>query len=221
MVIRGTVLAGALAGALLMPSGASAASLTLGASCVRDGSSSVGLTLAGFPGNALLRLFSDQDLIDTVQVGEDGGFVGQFPPFGNGDLVRRTTTIRALDDATGTQASAPLTVTDLLTGMVPGKAKWSSKVRFAALGFTESVGKPLFVHVVDARNPARHRFLKTVKLGTLQGPCGSLTTAKVKQLPLKSPKPGVYVLQFDANPAFRSQEGVFVERSVFVPKRRK
>lgn len=208
------------AAALALPAGASAASLTLGASCVRDGAGPVDITLAGFPPSGLVRLLNNQDLIDVIQVGEDGGFVGRFPPFSNGDLQKQSSTISAIAED-GTTASAPLTSVDLQVGMVPGKARPSTKVRFAAQGFVEAIGRPLYAHYTRAVSETNHKLVKTVKLGTVQGPCGTLTTAKIAQLPLKKPRSGVYVVQFDADPVFRLQQGVHVERSVFVaPKRR-
>ena len=39
---------------------------------------------------------------------------------------------------------------------------------------------------------------------------------KLRQLPLKSPRSGVYEIQFDTSKAYRRQQGVYVERTVFV-----
>lgn len=199
------------------PAAASAATLTLASPCVRDGSPALGITLAGFPPNAMLRLLNDSDLIDSVQVDDSGGFTGQFAPFSNGDLTTKTSTLTATDD-NGTSATATLTDVDLLVGMAPYKARWSTKVSFRAQGFIEAIGTPLYAHYTYVKSDVRHILVKTVKLGTL-GPCGVLNTPKVKQLPVKNPRAGSYVVQFDASPAFKYQQGVYVERSVYVPKK--
>jgi hypothetical protein len=216
---RNLVLGAVLAGALAVPAAASAASVTLAKPCVRN-DDSVGITLAGFQPGSFVRVLSDSDLIDAVQVGDDGGFSGAFKAPGNGDLIKRATTITATDDM-GLTATASLTVTDVQVGMSPGKAKTTSKVRFQALGFVGDIGKPLYAHYTYAKVSTAHKLVKTVKLGTIQGPCGSLTTAKLTQLPLKKPKSGPYVIQFDANPTFKLQQGDYVERSLFVYPKRK
>jgi hypothetical protein len=216
---RTLALGSVLAGALAVPAAASAATLTLAKPCVTN-ADKVGITLAGFAPNAFVRIELGSELIDAVQVGADGGFAGEFSAPANGDLVTKSSTLSANDDMGGVAATT-LTVVDRQVGMKPGKAKAASKVSFFALGFVNDIGKPLYAHYAYAKVATAHKLVKTVKLGTIHGPCGTLTSAKVKQLPLKKPRSGPYVIQFDANPAFRLQQGDYVERSVFVYPKRK
>jgi hypothetical protein len=209
-------LTSAIAAALLLaaPAGASAATFTLDQPCVRE-ESGVGFSLAGFAPNAFVRLLQNSDLIDAIQMGDNGGFEGNFPSFANGDLTARAVTITATDDA-GITLTQPLGVVDLLVGMSPSKARPATKVTFKALGFVE--GGTLYAHYTYSKSETKKIPVKTVKLGKL-GPCGALNK-KMKQLPLKHPKPGVYEIQFDTNPAYKRQVGVYAERTVFVPKKR-
>jgi hypothetical protein len=203
-MLRKLVLAAAvLAGGLAMPAAASAATLTLDHPCLRSGSNTpVGLALAGFAPQSFVSITDNGAMIDVIRVGRD------------------VHTVVASGDG-GLSATAQYTLIRLGVGMQPGKAKSTTKVRFLAQGFVEDVGKPLYAHVTYAKNAAAHKHVKTIKLGALQGPCGTLTSAKLTQLPVKKPKSGPYVIQFDANPAFKLQQGVYFERSVFVYPPRK
>lgn len=221
-MLRKLALTVALAGGLAIPAAASAATITLDHGCLRSGAGAkVGFTLAGFAPQSFVSLTDNNGLIDSVRVGDDGGFVGEYSAPSVSASGRDLRTVVASGDG-GLQAAAQYTMIGLKVGMKPGKAKPTTKVSFLAQGFVEAVGKPLYAHFTYAKNQAAHKLVKTVKLGTLQGPCGTLTSAKLTQLPLKKPKAGPYVIQFDTSPSFKLQQGVYVERSVFVyPKRKR
>jgi hypothetical protein len=222
-MLRKLVLAAALAAGMAIPAAASAATITLDRPCLRAGAGDkVGVTLVGFAPQSFVSIIDNNGLIDSVRVGDDGGFVGEYSaPAGVSATGRDVHTVIARGDG-GLETDAQYTLIGLKVGMNPGKAKSTTKVKFLAQGFVEAVGKPLYAHFTYAKNQAAHKLVKTVKLGTLQGPCGTLTSAKLTQLPLKKPKSGPYVIQFDTSPAFKLQQGVYVERSVFVyPKRKR
>jgi len=113
-----------------------------------------------------------------------------------------------------------LTVVDVLVGMNPGKAKADVEGEVLGARLHRDIGKPLFAHYTYARTP-RPQARQDGEARTIHGPCGTAHSSKLTQLPVKKPKPGPYVIQFDANPAFKYQQGVYVERSVFVYPSRK
>jgi hypothetical protein len=90
-------------------------------------------------------------------------------------------------------------------------------VTFRPFGFVE--GGTIYAHYALTVSDTVHRLVKTVRLGALKGPCGD-GSFKVRQLPLAKPRPGVYEIQFDTSRAYHRQQGVYVERTVFVAKRR-
>src|SRR3954447_11923103 len=65
------------------------------------------------------------------------------------------------------------------------------RIRFRAVGWTTVVGRPLCLLFVLGR-----RIVRSVRLGVLAGPCGSLTKTLPRAFPFRPVRPGQYRLLF-------------------------
>lgn len=209
----------ALAAPALMPAAASAASLTVSTPCVVPSAPKIDFSLAGFAADGLVTLNDNGNFLDAITVGGDGSFVGSF------GAQHRTTgleqhTLTATDTA-GNSASGSFSVTELGFIQTPAgpSVKPSSKLTYTFDGFIG--GGTLYAHYVFSKSQTQKQLATTVKLGTLQGPCGTLKTGKLTAIPLKKPKVGTYEIQFDTNPAYKRQQGVYLETYLYSPKVKK
>ena len=219
-LLGGVALASALAlGAAVGSSPAGSATnsgLTLDNLCVRDSDGSrVNFKLAGFAPNATVDMQQDGSPLATLTMGGDGGFVGSFPASGTGDLFYAERTVSATDGQ-GSSGMAKYATVDLGVVSKPVSAKPTAKVSYYAQGFVE--GGTLYAHYAYSKSETVKQFKKTVALGPLTGPCGTITTKKVTQLPIPKAKKGVWEVQFDTNKDYRRQQGVYFATTVFVPK---
>lgn len=194
---------------------AQAATLTVDRPCVRP-TQPIGFTGAGFAADESVRLLLGTELVDAFSVGPDGGFAGRFQAPGLGDAGRLSRALTLTNDY-GTSATAKVIVTELGAAMKPATARPGSLVTFRPFGFVE--GGTIYAHYALTKSDTVHRLVTTVRLGTLKGPCGD-GLFKVRQLPLARPRPGVYEIQFDTSKAYHRQQGVYVERTVFVARKR-
>src|SRR3954452_12279863 len=104
------------------------------------------------------------------------------------------------------------TVTRLAVEQVPERASTADRVRFKGRGFTERA--PVYAHYVFAGKSR-----KTVRLGLPTGDCG-LFSVKRKQFPFKkSPRVGVWTIQFDQLERYHPQAPVRVPLRIKVKKR--
>jgi hypothetical protein len=125
------------------------------------------------------------------QVAFDGTLAGSvFAPFI--DEGQRTFTLRATEQGANPKSAVRTTlVTRLSVEQTPPAAATRDRVRFRGRGFTD-LTKPLYMHYVFARKSR-----KTVQLGLPTGDCG-LFSVRRKQFPFKkSPRVGVWTIQFD------------------------
>jgi len=194
---------------------ARAATLTVDHACVRP-AQPIGFAATGFAPDEGVRLLLGPEFVDAFAVGADGAFAGRFQAPGLGDAGRLSRVLTLTNDY-GTSATATVVVTEIGVAMKPAAARPSSSVTFRPSGFVE--GGTIYAHYALTVSDTVHRLVKTVRLGALKGPCGD-GAFKVRQLPLRAPRPGVYEIQFDTSRAYRRQQGVYVERTVFVAKRR-
>lgn len=206
----------ALAAPTLVPGAASAASLAIATPCVVPSAPKIDFMLAGFAADGLVTLNDNGSFLDVVTVGGDGSFVGSFgAQHRNPGLELHTLTAT---DASGNSASGTFSVTEL--GFIqtpPGPSvKPSSKVTYTFDGFIG--GGTLYAHYVFSKSQTQKQLATTVKLGTLQGPCGTLKTGKLTAIPLKKPKVGTYEIQFDTSPTYKRQQGVYLETYLYSPK---
>lgn len=212
--------AGATAGlALIGPSAAVSATnagLTLDNLCVRDGDGSkINFRIAGFAPSSTVDLQQDGSPLGTLSLGEDGGYVGSFPASGTGDLFYAEHTVSATDGQ-GSSGVAKYATVDLGVVSKPVTTKPTAKVSYYAQGFVE--GGTLYAHYAYSKSETVKQFRKTVALGPVTGPCGTITTKKVTQLPIPKAKKGVWEIQFDTNKVYKRQQGVYFATTVFGPK---
>jgi hypothetical protein len=182
----------ALAGTI--PATASAATLQLNRQCYTR-NQPVRFTGGGYQPNQTQTITLGTTALGTVKSDGAGSIAGNFPapaPF------RRVTSVRTFSVTAGPSAApvaarATLQVVHTNIGVVPPFIT-PGFVTYRALGFT--YGRSLYVHYVQGR-----RHLRTRLIGTLSGPCGSLTK-KVRMFLFRPVKPGSYTLIFDNSPRY-------------------
>lgn len=212
------VVSAALLSTALAAAPASAATLSISTGCAVTASPRIEFSVGGFAPDAMISLYDNTDYLDAITVGGDGGFVGGFQ--GRHTITGRETRTVTAADAAGNTASATYLFTDLAFVQSPATVtKPTSKVAYAFDGFVG--GGTLYAHYTFSKSETKKIPAKTVALGTLQGPCGGLLTKKVTALPVKKPKAGVYEIQFDTSKAYKRQQGVYLETTIFVPKKTK
>jgi len=211
--MRVTLLLLLVACAVARAPAAQAATLTVDRGCVRP-AQPIGFAATGFAADETVRLLLGTEFVDSFAVGADGSFAGRFQAPGLGDLPRLSRALTLTNDY-GTTAAANVIVTDVGVAMKPVTARPATKVTFRPFGFVE--GGTLYAHYALTVSDTVHRLVRTVRLGALQGPCGD-GLFKVRQLPLSRPRSGVYEIQFDTSKGYHRQQGVYVERTVFVAR---
>jgi hypothetical protein len=213
--MRTLLAASLLVAAAAVPATASAAAITTDRQCYAPGSM-IGYSMSGYPASAQADLYGgpSNDYLADVVTGPDGAFAGQFAGGALGNLRRETFTLSATTDDATVSAATSYIVTARTVTMTPSVARPAGKVRFTARGFF-STGT-LYAHYAYSRTGlAKKTLVKTVKLGKLSGPCGDLTTKKVRQLPIDKPRRGVYEIQFDTSYSYHRLHGDYADRTVF------
>jgi hypothetical protein len=121
----------------------------------------------------------------------DGKLLGSVPaPFV--DAGERLFTLRVTErDNPLNSVTATSRVTRLMVEQTPAKAATRDRVRFRGRGFT-NLALPVYAHYIFAGKSQ-----KTVRLGLPTGECGRFSV-KRRQFPFKkSPRRGVWTIQFD------------------------
>jgi hypothetical protein len=111
-------------------------------------------------------------------------------------------------------ASAALTFSrwDVFIGTPGGRQpRPRDRIRFRAVGFTGDVGRPLYLHYILGR-----RAVRSVRLGVLQGPCGSLTRTLRRAFPFRPVRAGAYRFLFNASATNANRRPRLVTRLVRV-----
>jgi hypothetical protein len=122
-----------------------------------------------------------------------------------------TITVTERGDPTVT-VSATAWVTALTVRLRPRQAGTSERVRFRGRGFTQD--RPIFGHYV-----LRGRVRRTVRLARRpRGACGRFSVRR-RQIPLRNPAPGRWLLQVDQQRRWSSQpDSVFVPVTILVQR---
>jgi hypothetical protein len=186
-----------LAGAALIalcataPAVASAATLHLDRQCYTR-NQKVRVTGSGYQPNQTQTILLGGKALGTLTSDGAGSITGRFPapaPFKRATSIR-TYTVTASASSTGSPVAARTTLQVVHThiGVTPPFIT-PGFVTYKALGFT--YGRSLYVHYLRGT-----RHLRTSRIGTLSGPCGSLTK-KVRMFLFRPVKPGSYTLVFD------------------------
>ena len=202
--------------AVAFPAAASAASLTVDAPCYRQGAR-VNFTLAGYTPGEFVTLSYNGGLLDAVQVGSDGSYLGSFDAgrTGDGETVHSTQLIGS--DPAGNTASAAVLVSVPFVSVKPTNTKPSKLATIKVSGFFDVA--TVYAHYAYTKSDVSHPLKKTIKLGKPQGPCGTLTY-RGKLLPFKKPKSGVWEIQVDGRFGFKRQVAPYAATTTFVaPKR--
>jgi hypothetical protein len=125
---------------------------------------------------------------------------------------QRLFTIRLSEQARKESAAVVTSkVTALSVTQSPLQAKSSSKVRFRLRGFTDKT-KPIYAHYVYKGVSRR-----TVLMGKPYGDCGLLSVRR-KQFPFRHPHIGKWEIQFDQEPAYNPQPGLYTRLPVRVKR---
>jgi hypothetical protein len=185
-----------LAGAALIvlaaaPATASAATLQFDRQCYTR-NQPVRVSGTGYQPNQAQTIFLGRTALGTLNSDGAGSIAGRFPAPAPSRRVTavRTYNVTASASSTGSPvaARAILQVVHTNIGVVPPFIT-PGFVTYKALGFTYS--RSLYVHYLRGT-----RHLRTKLIGTLSGPCGSLTK-KVRMFLFRPVKPGSYTLVFD------------------------
>jgi len=196
--------------AVVVPA-ASAGTIAVAQPCVRA-ESPVGFSLSGYaPGYVEIQL--DGSYLSEVDTEESGAFTGSFPAPSLGSARAESHTV-----STPQGGSATFSVTPTGATQKPAYPKPTGKVTLDAYGFVE--GGALYAHYVHHPTDVKYTLNKTVALGKLTGACGNLKK-KVAALPVKKPKPGVWIVQVDNRKAYKKQVAPSAELSVYVAKKAK
>jgi hypothetical protein len=165
----------------------------------------------GFTAFTAVDVFLDSIQQPAATAAFDGSLTGMVQaPFPQTDQREFTLRLVQHDDPANT-VSATSNVTRLAVDQVPAKASTGDRVRFKGRGFTK-VG-PIYAHYVFAGKSVR-----TVRLGYATGDCG-LFSIKRKQFPFKkSPRVGVWTIQFDQEGRYNPAAEVRVPLTIKVKK---
>ena len=196
----------AFAAALLLPAAASAATLTPLKPCYVTSTDEVSKEVrrepvqiggGGFTPSGLVDVALDGKLQRTVQADPAGNLPAQMLGAPYRRTGERPFTLTATDRAN------PLNTVDALSNVTafdvsirPSTAAPSSRVRFHGRGFTQP--GTVYGHYLN-----RGRVRKTVKLARRPGsPCGTFSV-KRRQIPVRNPRLGQWLLQIDQQRTYR------------------
>jgi hypothetical protein len=152
----------------------------------------------------------------TGMVGSDGTVTGTFPggPLEDG-VAERAFDLAITDGAN--QAATRFRVSRFRAEFEPARGNPARlRVRFSVFGFGRA-GLPVYVHY---RRPGG-RVVRSVRLGTTRGTCGSLPRTKLRRLFPFRPSSGRWRLQFDTSRRFRADAVPRIVRAVDVRRSRK
>jgi hypothetical protein len=202
-----------VAAVLALPAVASAATVTTDRECYRAGEQGT-LTVGGFRAGATIDAVVDgQPMVNLLPDGA-GAASAPFTPLASPAAGDVPETLSATDAATAPPLSAQVTyrVTATDVRMTPARARLSTVVTWRLRGFGAGAA---YLHVARRNAAGRTVTIRAIKLGTLAGPCGSLS-ARTKQLPIPRPRAGTtYVLRFNASRSPNAR--ALVEHTVTTP----
>lgn len=192
--------------------GSSAQAATLGADqpCKRNRSAGTAFLVngSGFKPSSEVQVSSGGNLLNTVVADANGAITFPLPtPPLSSSRVLATYLLRASDGVNSANAPAFGVIRRPLGGFINATAVRAdlARGRFITLGLVPSifglraaVRRSVYLHYID---PAGH-FRGTLRIGTAQGPCGSLVTPFRKILPFRNLQRGIWTLRFDVYRGF-------------------
>jgi hypothetical protein len=201
MSARTPAITGALLIALLVPASAEAATIEPLKPCyvgaqTPSGPQTEGMVIraAGFNPNSTVALEIDAQPVagaEALQTDQFGNLNLPNPvpaPFATDGTREFPVTLTEVGNGTNTVTATSKT-TELGVSVKPRRARPSQRIRFNGNGFTGD--KPVYAHYVFKK-----KVRKTVRMARKTGTCGSWKARK-PQIPVKSPKPGIWTVQFD------------------------
>lgn len=197
-----SVAVAALAGAFAQ--NAPAASVTVDRACYSRGDTAK-VNLSGMPPGETIALNLDLAVVSEVPIDANGNGSTTFEvPRGRPPLPMKVRAQISLDILAETtfRLDAPF------VRMSPKRAKPTSRIRYRLSGFARS--GPIYVHVVRGSKRVRR-----VTLGKPKTRCGELVK-RIEQLPLRRPRKGTYVVQFDQYRKYVKKRKASVRRTVRV-----
>jgi hypothetical protein len=165
----------------------------------------------GFTPMAKIDILLDDIVQQSAQATFEGKLAGSIiAPWVDGE--QRDFTLRLAEQGKAANGvSATSKVTRLAVEQLPAKASTAQRVRFRGRGFTSYA--PIYAHYVFAGKSR-----KTVRIGVPTAPCGTFSVRR-KQFPFKrSPKVGVWTIQFDQLPRYDPQAATRVPVTIKVRK---
>jgi hypothetical protein len=200
LVLGLTVLAGVLAPAVAAP----AATLApikpcyVSAGQADDAREQISIMAQSFTPNATATVAIDgAPLMTNAQVDPLGTISGSIAaPFQASGQRPFTLSITENQNAANT-VSAQSLVSALGVSVKPANARPASRVRFRGRGFTG--GPSVYGHYLR-----KGRLRKTVLLASTSGPCGTFDVRR-RQLPVKHPHRGRWILQIDQDATWRAE----------------
>lgn len=172
----------------------------------------INLAGSGFTPGAPVNIAVDGQFVARVITDGAGNFsAGRVSPPSISSGEKGFTITAA--DAAGQRANATSRVTSFGVSASPKRARPRSKVTFRARGFTGSgvtKRRILYAHYIY-----KNKHIKTVRLGKVSSPCGTLTK-KARQIPLKRPRIGTYNVQFDLAKSYKARRLPFVRLQISV-----
>jgi len=211
MLLARSLLA-ALAGVLIVASGATAATLATEKPCYQEGADVVA-TGTGFAAGALVGVALDGAVLGIAQANEQGIFRNKLaaPSVPAGAREHRHHLIAS--DGTNT-AIKHFRATEVFAGFSPSTGRIGTlRVRFRVFGFgLYKSNAKVYVHYVRPNGKVR----RTVYLGKALGVCGHIRGTRRRLLFPFTPERGTWTLQFDTRKAY----GKATEQSTFAWFRR-
>jgi hypothetical protein len=184
-----------LATVLALPAAAPAATVTTDKACYRDGEPGT-VRVTGFtPGDTIDATVDGQPMVNLLPDGT-GAASAPFTPLASPTAGDVPETLVATDGGVNPPVSPQVTyrVTATDVRMTPSSASPSAKVTWTLRGFGAGTA---YLHVARRNGAGRTVTVARITLGTLTGPCGSLTV-RTRQLPIPHPRRGTtYVLRFN------------------------
>ena len=165
-----------------------------------DQREAVDVSASGFPANAPIQVLLDGRLFTQVSADSFGvvsGVTVLAPYIERGERAFTVTVQQT--NAMGVAGSASSRVTNLSVSLKPNRARPSQRVRYRGRGFMAD--QPVWAHYVF-NGKAR----KTVRLARRPtGPCGTFSVRR-KQIPIKRPRTGEWLVQVDQRRDYRAQD---------------
>lgn len=204
----------ALAAVFALPAAAQAAAVSTDLACYRAGQEGE-ITVTGFrPGATVDATVEGQPMVNLLP-GPDGLATAPFTPLASPTSGEVEEALVATDDSVAPVLTAQTTyrVTATTVKMVPSAAKLSQRVTWQLTGFMPGTA---WLHVARRNAKGRSVTVRSLRLGKLAAPCGSLTV-RTKQLPLARPQRGrTYELRFSTTR--RTTATALVRRVVRTPR---